>query len=181
MSNIATIARPYAKAAFANAMQEHTVSLWSNFLNAIQVIVTDPQMTAFLKNPCRTAQQRVECLSEICNQYMQDVQPAADSFLKLLAEYDRLLLLPKIAELFEIYRIEEAKMANVEIISGLPLSDTEQQRLATALKARLKREITFEYKTDASLIGGVVIKANDLVIDGSVRGKLARLNMLLTA
>lgn len=181
MSNIATIARPYAKAAFALAKQENAVSAWSNFLNTAKEVVCDPQMTAFLKDPCRTSQQRVECLSDICNQRIDGIQRETHDFFKLLAEYDRLLLLPKIAELFEMYRIEEAQQANVEIISGLPLSDTEQQRLATALKARLKREITFEYKTDASLIGGVVIKANDLVIDGSIRGKLARLNMLLTA
>lgn len=172
MSNNATIARPYAKAAFAIAMQDKTIPAWSNFLDIAAALVQDLQITTLLKNPKITPIQRFECLADLCQ---KAIHPAAQNFLKLLALKDRLLLLPAIAKLFETLRIEQEKIANVEVTSALALNPAEQERLATALKIRLQREINLNYCIDPNLIGGIVIRAEDLVIDGSIRGKLARL------
>lgn len=178
MSNTSTIARPYAKAAFATALQDKTVTAWSVLLNTAKTVVCDSQMAILLKNPRITPKQRFECLTDICATVMHE---PGRNFFKLLANQDRLLVLPEIAELFEAYRIEQERITNVEVISATKLGATEQERLAKALKIRLQREVSLEYQIDPSLIGGSIIRAGDLVIDGSVRGKLARLSIALAA
>src|SRR5690606_18202377 len=92
-----------------------------------------------------------------------------------VAENKRLDLLPAIAEMYEQLKAEQEKLVEVEVISAFTLSQEQQDKLAKALSARLSREVRLNASEDASLIGGVVIRAGDLVIDGSVSGKLAKL------
>jgi F-type H+-transporting ATPase subunit delta len=97
-----------------------------------------------------------------------------------LAEYRRLKLLPEIAALFEIQRREAEKSVRAELITAFPVTEAQKASVATALKQRLEREIELECTTDAALLGGAIIRAGDLVIDGSVRGKLERLGNSLS-
>lgn len=172
MSKNTTIARPYAKAAFATALQDKTISDWSNFLNTAKLVISNPQIITLLKNPKITNEQRFDCLADICKQTMHEPQ---SNFLRLLSSQHRLLILPEIAELFETLRIEHEKRINVEVISATALSAAEKERLAQALKIRLQRDVSLEYHIDKSLIGGNIIRADNLVIDDSIRGKLVRL------
>lgn len=176
MSDNTTIARPYAKAAFATALQDDSIAAWSAFLSTATIVVQNPQITTLLKNPKVTTQQRFDCLSDICQKTLQEPQR---NFLKLLSQQHRLLILPEITQLFEALRTEHEKKANVEIISATALSETEKERLTQALKIRLQRDVSVEYHIDKQLIGGNIIRADDLVIDDSVRGKLARLQTAL--
>lgn len=176
MSNNTTIARPYAKAAFATALQDKTISDWSDFLKTAKTVIRDPQIITLLKNPKITTEQRFDCLADICKQTMHESQ---SNFLRLLASQHRLLIFPEIAELFEALRTEYEKKINVEVISAIALSPTEKERLAQALKIRLQRDVSLEYHIDKDLIGGNIIRADNLVIDDSIRGKLARLQTAL--
>ena len=97
------------------------------------------------------------------------------NFIDLLAENGRLAYLPEIAAQYEVLRREAEQVADVEVVSAMDLDEGQQARLAHALRARLGREIRMHTRTDASLIGGAIVRAGDLVIDGSLKGRLERL------
>lgn len=172
MSFKKTLARPYAKAAFETALQNKTVTAWSHFLQGEAWIAQQPPVQKLLSDPRYTADQRYEFMVDVSVSLLTD---EGKNFLKLLAENKRLPLLPEIAEVFEEFRIEHEKIAQVQVISAYPLSDEEQAQLSKALKIKLQREVTLECQLDKSILGGLIIHAGDLVIDNSVRSKLVRL------
>lgn len=176
MSINITIARPYAKAAFAKAMEDKTLSEWSTLLRVAAQAVCDKQIFALLNNPNYSSEQRLNYLFDICQAFLQE---PTKNFLKLLAENGRLTLLPEISNEFENYRIEQEKITTVQVTSAFDLDDLYQEKLKTRLTKQLGRDVILECKTDKQLIGGFIIRAKDLVIDGSVRGKLSRLANIL--
>lgn len=176
MSINTTIARPYAKAAFAIAKQEKAIDKWDNFLQTAAQVVGDKQAQIFLQDPRFNIEERCAWLIEVCASVITE---EGKNFLKLLASKQRLMLLPDISVLFKKYRIEQEKIINVEIISAAPLNSAQQKNLEQALKIRLQRDVILETKIDSSLIGGLIVKAEDLVIDDSLRGKLSRLREAL--
>ena len=99
---------------------------------------------------------------------------------RLLVENGRLAALPAIAEQFEQLRAEAEARVDVEITSAVEVPTAQQQQLADAVKKRLQREVAIRWSTDPELIAGALIRAGDLVIDGSVRGELDRLQTVLT-
>ena len=176
MSVTTTLARPYAKAAFAEALVHNRVAAWSQLLQIAAVSVQQPEVVELLRDPRCTTDQRLSFLFEVCGVYLDE---QSRNFLQLLAQKNRLMLLPEITELFEKYRTERAQTSYVEITSAMPLSATEQKNLARALSKRLQGEVILDCKVDKSLVGGVMIRAGDLVIDGSIMGKLERLSASL--
>lgn len=176
MSSNITIARPYAKAAFATATQNKMIAEWSKFLQATGWIMQQPKAQFFLQDPKLIAQQRYEWLVAMCTEVMI---PAGKNFLQLLAENQRLNLLPEVAELFEHYRTEQGRIINVKVTAVYPLDKTEQENIAQVLKKRLQRDVTLEHHLDETLIGGMIIRADDQVIDSSLRTKLNRLRTAL--
>jgi len=176
MSTTITIARPYAKAAFAIAKQEKAIDKWDSFLQMGSQIVNDKRVQMFLQDPRFNIEERCAWLMDAC---ASTITEEGKNFLKLLASKQRLMLLPEVAVLFEQYRIEQEKIVNVEVISAAPLNSTQQKALEQALKIRLQRDVVLETQVDSNLIGGLIIKAEDLVIDGSLRGKLSRLHEAL--
>lgn len=173
MSLKKTYARPYAKAVFEAAMENKAIPAWSNFLQGEAWIVQQPSVQKLLLDPRYTSQQRYEFIIDVSAPLLTTEE--GKNFLKLLAENKRLPLLPEIAEIFEEYRIEQEKIAHVKVISAYPLASEEQDQLRKALKIKLQRDITLECQLDKSILGGLIIRAGDLVIDSSVRSKLGRL------
>jgi F-type H+-transporting ATPase subunit delta len=175
--NKTTIARPYAKAAFAIALQDATLTAWARLLQTAAAAIQDQRVIILLRDPRTSPEQRLNLLCDICAVALHE---AGRNFFKLLALKHRLDILPEIAELFETYRIEHEKTARVEVISAAPLNTTEQQQLTQALHLRLQRAVTLDCRVDDTLLGGTIIKAGDWVIDDSIRSKLTRLNTVLT-
>ena len=97
------------------------------------------------------------------------------NFVRVLAANHRLLLLPEITAHYEAQRAEVENTVDVEVVSAVALDAAQTEKLASALKARLKRTINMHNTVDATLLGGAVIRAGDLVIDGSLKGRLERL------
>jgi len=176
MSIKLTIARPYAKAVFAAALEQQSVAAWSDLLQNAAAIVSDPEVMVLLQNPRIAPEERLTWLLDICAPWLHE---PGKNFFKLLAAKDRLVVLPEIAALFAIYRTEQEKIAQVIVVSAAPLNNALQQRLTQALRTRLQREVILDYQLDENLLGGFVVRAGDLVIDGSIRGKLARLGAAL--
>ena len=172
MAELTTLARPYAKAAFEYAQAHQQLANWSAMLGLAAAVSQDDTMQRVLKAPRLTSTEKATTFIEVCGDKF-DAQ--VRNFLNIISENNRMELLPEIADMFELYKAEQEKSVDVDVTSAFALNDEQQDKLAKVLSARLGREVRLHAAEDASLIGGVVIRAGDLVIDGSVRGKLAKL------
>lgn len=167
-----TIARPYAAAAFEVAHAKKDLLAWANLLHSAANLTKDPVIAQLLLSPVVTTSQLADLFCEIL---ASQLNAERKNFIRLLAENKRLAALPDIAVLVSAYQREQEKTVSVQVVSAEPLSEGYRQKLVKALVKRLQRQVELECEQDASLIGGVLIRAGDMVIDGSVKGKLARL------
>ena len=175
MSQALTLARPYARAAFSMAQDENALAGWSKALGFAAQVAADPRAASLLLNPQLTHAEAVTLLS---------VDGAGESFsrfLALLAENRRLAQLPEISGLYEELKAEAERVVKATVTSAAELPAGELDVLKAALKKRFGREVDVESAIDESLIGGAVIDAGDVVIDGSLRGKLERLQTVLAS
>jgi len=172
MAEQATIARPYARAAFEYAHANNALKQWSDALGIAATITSDAGVTKLLNNPGVSPSQIVELIADIAGNKFDN---ALRNFIATLASNRRIGLLPHIAAMFEALRAEIENRAQVSVTSAAPLNEAQQQRLASALKKRLNRDVQLNCSVDPELIGGAVIRCGDLVIDGSVKVRLARL------
>lgn len=173
MSQALTLARPYARAAFSLAQGNGASASWSQALGLAARIAADPQVAALLGNPRLTHADAVTLLST------DSAGESFGNFLALLADNRRLPLLPEIAGLFDELHAEANRVVKAKVTSATELPAGELDGIRIALKKRFGREVDIETAVDASLIGGAVIDAGDVVIDGSLKGKLERLQTAL--
>ncbi|HVI57999.1 MAG TPA: F0F1 ATP synthase subunit delta [Luteimonas sp.] len=173
MSQALTLARPYARAAFAIARDGNAFAPWSQALGFAARVAADPRVAGLLGDPKLGDAEAVALLSPDAA-----AQPFGD-FLALLADNRRLALLPEIAGLYEDLRAEAERVVKARVTSAAELPAGELDTLKAALKRRFGREVEVETAVDASLIGGAVIDVGDVVIDGSLKGKLERLQAAL--
>lgn len=172
MAETTTVARPYAEAAFEVAQGQGRLADWSGTLERAAQVAAHPDMLRLLDNP-RVSREQVESVFlEACG---DAVDAQAANLVRVLAENRRLALLPEVARLFEKARAEAERTVEAEVVSAQPLDDAARQHLAEALKKRLGREVTLRCEVDESLLGGAVVRAGDLVIDGSAATRLERL------
>ncbi|UCC55853.1 MAG: F0F1 ATP synthase subunit delta [Gammaproteobacteria bacterium] len=176
MAEALTIARPYAQAVFLFAGEHDVLKDWSDMLGLLAAIATDPEMARMIDSPQLTETQLADLFIGIGGERFNE---KCHNFIHVLSEARRLQLLPEIAALFEIQRREAEQTVRAELITAFPASDAQQEKVTAALKQRLGRDVELRCTTDAALLGGAIIRAGDLVIDGSVRGKLERLGAAL--
>lgn len=165
-------ARPYAIAAFEYAQEHHALPEWLAMLHILADIVAHPVIRDRLDDPQYSADELNELMLKIAHGFL-DV--AACNFLKLLANAHRLSALPDILSLFQLMYAKVNQELDVEVVSAVALSDAYKQKLSQTLKARFKREPLLHCRLDESLIGGLVIRAGDDVIDASIKGQLTKL------
>jgi F-type H+-transporting ATPase subunit delta len=177
MAERATVARPYAKAAFAYAREQGKLDPWSRWLGTARGVVLSDQYASFERSSGVQTPQLLDLIAGVCGDAL-DANGRA--FLELLEENGRLDYLPEIAERFEELKAEDANVADVEVTSAVQLDDAQRERLAGALRARLRRDVRLHCTVDPLLIGGAVVRSGDTLIDGSLRSKLERLGTDLT-
>ncbi|TVS11787.1 MAG: F0F1 ATP synthase subunit delta [Wenzhouxiangella sp.] len=172
MLNRTTLARPYARAAFLSAREHDALERWSaNLELAAQISAHDP-VPELLDNPRLTRDQVMSLFTGTGGERFE--QPFVN-FLKTLGQYRRLALLPEICAQFEALRREAEKRVRALVTSAYPMDEEQTGEMRARLQARFGREIDLVVEVDASLIGGAVIRIEDQVMDGSVRGQLERL------
>ncbi|MCR9105349.1 MAG: F0F1 ATP synthase subunit delta [Gammaproteobacteria bacterium] len=172
MAELSTLARPYAKAAFEYARSANALADWARQLSTCAAVISDERVSAVLDNPALTGEQQANLVNELCG---ASTDEPVKNFVTILATNKRLELLPKILSQFELLRANLEKTVDVEVVSAFELQDALTEKLAGVLRRRLEREVKVTTSEDASLLGGVLIRAGDLVIDGSVRGRLNKL------
>lgn len=172
MAELSTLARPYARAAFEYAAQADELKSWSESLATAGSVAQQPDVVKLLSSPSYTAQQQAATLIEICGDALDQ---KGQNFLSVLSENNRLQLLPEISQQFDILKANREKAVDVELVAAQELDAEQQQKLSDALSAKLERKVNMQVSLDKSLLGGAVIRAGDTVIDGSIRGRLAKL------
>jgi F-type H+-transporting ATPase subunit delta len=177
MAERATIARPYAKAAFAHARENHAVAGWSRWLEKAASVVASDDYARLAQSPDITTERLTEVIASICE---ADLDASGKAFLALLAENQRVDYLPEIAQRFAALADDAENVADVEIVSAAALDEQQQARLAAAMRKRLQRDVRLTCRIDPALIGGAIVRSGDLLIDGSLKGKLERLQTELT-
>jgi len=169
MSELNTVARPYAQAAFDLAHETSTLAQWSDMLGFAAAVSADEAMREAIDSPNLSVAEQADLFAQVCGDQLDD---QGHNFVKLLAENRRLTLFPEIAALFEDLRADAEGTLEATVITAKPMSDAQQQDMANALKARFNRDVVLQVEIDESIIGGAIIRAGDTVIDGSARGKL---------
>jgi F-type H+-transporting ATPase subunit delta len=178
MADRLTIARPYARAAFEEAQAQRRLDAWSRSLGVAAEVVRDPRVAALLDNPRVTPEQLARLVTGIA---AGELGEAGANFVGTLAVNHRLGFLPEIAALFDTLKDEALGVADVTVTSAAALDEAHRKRLTAALEQRLQRSVRLHCNADPALIGGAVLRAGDLVIDGSLRTRLERLAYELTA
>jgi F-type H+-transporting ATPase subunit delta len=178
MADRLTIARPYARAAFEEASARKALGTWSEALRAGAQVVRDPRVEELLGNPRVSAEELAQLVSGIAG---PKLGAEGGNFVRTLAENHRLAYLPEISALFDSFKDEAEGVADVTVTSAAELNDAQRQKISAALQKRLKREVRLHCTVDPSLIGGAILRAGDLVIDGSLRTRLDRITYDLTA
>ncbi len=178
MADKTTVARPYAKAAFEQASAHGRLADWSGALARAAEVVSDARVARLIENPQVTPAELARLVTDVTGGQLGD---PGRNFVVTLAENHRLAYLPQISALFDEIKDQAEGVADVTVTSAAPLDGAQQKRLGEALARRLKRQVRLHWATDPGLIGGAVLRAGDLVIDGSLRGKLERMANELTA
>jgi F-type H+-transporting ATPase subunit delta len=178
MADKTTIARPYAKAAFQEAKAANRLGPWSEALRTAARVVKDPRVHRLLGNPAVSNAELAKLVIDLAGPQLDE---PGRNFIQTLAENHRLAYLPEISRLFDELKDEAEGMVDVTVTSAAPLENGQREALSAALQRRLKRQVRLHTETDPALIGGAVLRAGDLVIDGSVRSRLDRIAYELTA
>lgn len=177
MAELNTVARPYTKAVFEFARDAGTLQQWSELLNDAMQVVSDAVMQSILGNPALTSDQKAQAMITV----LANVDESGQNFIRLLAENQRLALVPEISVQFEQLKANQESNVQIDVTTAYELDEQQQQKLTQALSAKLSRDVSITSTVDKSILGGLVIRTQDLVIDGSVRAKIAKLAEVLNS
>ncbi len=171
MSELTTIARPYAKAAFEYAVEKGAVDNWHQMLFFASEVANNEQVATYLSGSASVNAQ-ADIFIQLCG---EQLDAHGQNLIKVLAENQRLVTLPAVFQLFAEFKAEYDKEIEVEVNSAVELATAQQEKLAAALEKRFARKVKLNCSVDSGLVGGLFIRAGDTVIDGSLRGQLDRL------
>ena len=175
MSSALTLARPYARAAFETAHSHAALAGWAEKLAFAAEVAADSRVLALFGNPRLGSDQ----LASLFLPHGEKTDTDYGRFISLLAENGRLPVLPEIAALFEQLKLESERTLKVRLRTATRVDAAELEKISTALKRRFNRDIELSQSIDPKMLGGAIIDAGEIVIDGSVRGRLARLEQAL--
>lgn len=172
MAEAATLARPYANAAFDVAKAHQRLAQWSRMLALLAAAVATREVAALIGDPALASEVKAHRLAEALRGELDD---RGRRFVQALAAYQRLGLLPEVARQFEARKAAAEAVLEVELVAATELTAQQRESFSAALARRFDQAVNLAVAVDATLLGGAVVRAGDTVIDGSVRGRLARL------
>jgi F-type H+-transporting ATPase subunit delta len=178
MAELTTLARPYAKAVFGFALANQELEAWSKMLGVLAAVSQETAVAEVLSSPALTSDQLVDKVAILCG---DELNEAGKNFVTVLADNKRLPLLAAIADQYEVLKAKQLEMSDVEITSAFEIDSDINDKLAQALTNKLNVKVNIHTQVDKTLIGGAVIRAGDLVIDSSVKARLAKLNEAMTS
>lgn len=171
----ATIARPYAEAAFAQALEEGKLADWSVMLELLSMVVADDKMSSVISSPKLSSEQLYQFFIDICGDKLSQT---GKNFTRILIDAERIGLVKNIFDIFEQKRTAAEGITEVDVISAYPLDEKQVSVISDAISKRLGKKVDINTEVDKDLIGGVIIRAGDSVIDASLQGRLKELNSI---
>lgn len=177
MTERATIARPYAEAAFRLAREENTLAQWSRMLALLELLVKDERVERCIGDPSVSSRQLESLVLGVCGEQLDG---PGRNFVQVLVNNERLGVMPEIRALFEDLKREQEGILEAQITSAFPLDDEQQSQLVRRLESKYQRKVSVQVSVDPELIGGVKIVVGDKVLDATVRGKLDAMAVALT-
>ncbi|MEN9433074.1 MAG: hypothetical protein RLZZ422_663 [Pseudomonadota bacterium] len=177
MSELTTAARPYAKAVFEMAQETGNLSGWSGQLSALAQVISSEESAALLNNPRLSQDQKIQVLTEVLGSAAND---DGKNLLRVLGENNRFVLVSEISRLYEELKAQAEGAIEAEVTAAMDLSADQQNAIAAALQKRLGREVKLVTKLDPSLMAGAIVRAGDLVIDGSIQSRLKEMKAALS-
>jgi len=178
MSELSTLARPYAAAVFKRASESGSAEQWSQMLGFIAAVVKDNGIATIIENPKVSQERLIQLLLDICQGQLNQ---EGENFLKLLVQNDRLTLAPQISSLYETHKADAEGYVDVDVTTAYAFTKEEQKKFTSALEKTLAKKVRISVNVDKSLIGGFLAKAGDRVIDGSIKGRLQHMQKTLKA
>ncbi len=190
MAEIKTVARPYAKAAFMSAFEDNNYAQWTAFFECMSVIMNEQASASLLLSPNLDSAQQLDLMIQLIlvvskkNTSLQTneafiTNSKAINFIRILIENDKLTLAPEIYVQFEALRLHEQHVIRAQVFSPYAVTIQQEKAITSALEKRFEQTVEIEVQLDQSLIGGIIIKAGDLVIDGSIKGQIEKLHQAL--
>ena len=176
MEDASALARPYGLAAFKQAQEEGKVAEWSDMLKLLTLVMQDPTMLGLIANPKVNDQQVAALIIDVAGDGLSDT---GANLVRVMAENERLAEMASVAAVFDEERDRAEGRSHVEVTSAFGLSDAQEKSIADSMSKRLGTEVDVSVTVDDSLIGGVIIRAGDTVIDASLRGRLGQLGQTL--
>lgn len=176
MADFTTAARPYAKAVYELASESNSIDSWGDALANLAGVVNDSQIAEMLSSPDMSKQQKGELVIQVMGDNLNQQQ---QNMVKLMAENSRLALMSDVLEQFEVARAKAENKIEAEVVSAFELSAEQTDELINTLKNKLGCDVTLTTTVDESLIGGVIIKAGDTIIDASMKSQLDSLALSL--
>lgn len=177
MSELTTAARPYARAVFEMADKAGSLTQWSDTLGFMGSIASNDDVQKLLSTPSMAKQSGADAFVTLCDGKLDD---GAKNLVNMLAENDRLSLLPEIGVLFDVLKDEAEGSVEALVTTAKKLTKAEEEAISKALKKRLGRDIKLKVSVDETLLGGAIVRAGDLVIDGSLKGRLSKMTSVMT-
>ncbi len=175
MSELTTVARPYAKAAFDFAVESGAVDKWHEMLTFSAEVAKNEDILSFLSGS-HSPEVTSDLFIKVCGEQLNE---QGQNLVKVLAENGRLVAFPAVAKIFEDLKAQYENEIEVDVTSATEISEAQQAKLVASLEKRLARKIKLNCNIDSAVVGGLLIKAGDTVIDATVRGKLERLSHVL--
>jgi len=177
MSELTTAARPYARAVFEMANESGELAKWSDTLGFMGAVISSEDVTALLSRPEMAKQAGADAFIKLCDGKLND---GSQNLVKMLAENDRLVLLPEMSVIYEVLKDEAEGSIEAQVTAAKKLTKAEEDAISKALKKRLGRDVKLKISVDEALLGGAIIQAGDLVIDGSLRGRLSKMTSAMS-
>ena len=175
MSELITAARPYAKAAFLSASEHDAYDIWDEKLALLERVVSENKVKSVISGPRLSREEKVQLVIGLCHPVSEEVE----NFVKIMAENDRLSLMPQIRVLFEELRRYAGGVVKADVVSATELDEVKINKLRNALEKRFNKSVSVNVSTDQSLVSGVLIRVGDIVIDGSLKGRIEKLTHAL--
>lgn len=190
MAEIKTVARPYAKAAFMTALENNNFTHWTAFFECMSIIMNEQASASLLTSPNLDPTQQIDLMTQLVIAISKKntslhtnklfiTDPKAINFVKILIENKKLTLIPEIYTQFEALRLHEQHIVRAQVFSPYAVTIQQEKAITSALEKRFEQTVEIEVQLDHSLIGGIIIKAGDLVIDGSIKGQIEKLHQAL--
>ena len=177
MSELTTAARPYARAVFEMAEKSGKLGEWSDLLGFMGSVANNEKVVELLASPKMAKQSGADAFIELADGKLND---EAKNLVSMLAENNRLSLLPEMSAIYEVLKDEAEGSVEAIVTAAKKLTQGEEKSIADALGKRLGRKVKLKVSVDEALLGGAIIQAGDLVIDGSLKGRLAKMSSTVT-